>query len=358
MLIEAKENKIQSQLAANRYVGVGIALSMDKEEKRASIMTVIRNGPAWHGGMKAKDIILTIDGESTESKDLVQVVEELRGEAGSEVTIVVRQPQAEESRELKLTRGRVFIPTIAGIGKTADDEPVFVIESAKEFALVQINQFGPSTLHELKQVEAKLRGENIRGIILDLRSEGGGGLLHDCVLVADALLKAGVIGHVRDADKTQTFKAKSGTLFQDLPIVVWVSRHSETTAVFLTAALQDQGRAVIVGEPTVGKRFVRSNVKLPGREEQIQIATAVLQRGDGTPLLGREENQYPMPLVLEGQTVSPKGRPGFIIPDHVVLMTNRDRKEVESSLLNKSLEVLRKVTGQESTPPKPKPVSG
>lgn len=353
--INEEEGKVQGQLAANKYVGVGIALGMNQEEKRASIMTVIKNGPAWQVGAKTKDIILSIDGRSTESKNLEEVVKELRGEEGSTVTMVVRQPDAKENRELKLTRGRVFIPTLEGMRKTADLEDVYTLDAAPEFALIRITQFGPSTLHELKQAETKLRGDNIRGIILDLRT--GGGLLHDCVLIADALLSEGVIGHVRTPESTETFKAGSGTLFQDLPIVVLVSRYSEASAVFLTAALQDRGRATIVGEPTVGKKYVRSDIKVPGREGQIRIATGILERGDGTSLLGVEENEFPVRMVLTGRPLNQKQKPTFIVPDHVVASQPMPT-DPEKALIEKAIEVLRKSSGVEASPEKPMKVSG
>ena len=352
--IDEEESKVQGQLATNKYVGVGVALGMNQEEKRASIVTVIKNGPAWHGGAKPEDIILTIEGQSTESKNLQEVVQELRGKEGSKLTIVVRQPKANESRELKLTRGRVFIPTLAGSRKTPDDEEVYTLGSAPEFALVRITQFGPSTLHELKQVEPKLR-DSIRGVILDLRA--GGGLLHDCVLVADALLTDGVIGHLRTPESRQTFKADSGTLFQDLPIVVLTSKYSEVSAVFLAAALQDQGRAIIVGEPTVGRRYVRSDVTIPGRKGQIRIATGILERGDGTSLLGMEQNQHRIPRIEAGRPVDQKQKPTFILPDHVVPF-QPVRTDAPEAMIDKAVEVLRKSSRTEPSSEKPMKVSG
>jgi C-terminal peptidase prc len=353
--IDEEQGKVQGQLAANKYVGIGIALGMDQDEKRASIMTVIKNGPAWHAQAKPKDIILTIDGQSTEGKDLTEVVQELRGEEGSQFTMVVRQPDAKENRELKLTRGRVFIPTLEGTRKTPDEETVYTLDAAPEFALIRILQFGPSTLHELKQVEPQLRAENVRGIILDLRT--GGGLLHDCVLVADALLSEGIIGHVRTPESKQTFNAGSGTLFEDLPMVVLVSRHSEASAVFLTAALQDLGRAVVVGEPTEGRKYVRSDVKVPGHEGQFRIATGVLERGDGTSLLGLDESQRLIPLIEAERPAAQKQKPTYIRPDHVSVFQPM-RTEGQDALINIAVEILRKASGTAASAEKPLKVSG
>ena len=88
-----------------------------------------------------------------------------------------------------------FIPTVEGYQQLSEAQWQYQIESAKDLAYIRINRIGSSTLHELREVEAKLRGKEIRGIVLDLRH--GGGVLHDVVLVADGLLNEGKIGSMR-----------------------------------------------------------------------------------------------------------------------------------------------------------------
>lgn len=223
-LIDAKISQIQSQVLNNRYVGTGVALAMNGEEQLTQITKVFYNGPAWKAGAESRVLILEIDGESTKSKELNHVIEALRGEAGSDVEIVVRQPDSEELRKLTMTRGRLFIPSIEGFREESDGQWQYTVDSDRDIALLRIKSIGPSTLHELRQVAVKLRGQDIRGIVIDLR--GGGGMLHDVVMVADSLLDGGTIGHVRSWDTSIEHEARPGDLFQGLPIAVLVAKHT------------------------------------------------------------------------------------------------------------------------------------
>ena len=347
-LIDANDNKVQGQLAANRYVGTGIALGMSEQEKLPTITRVFYNGPAWKAGVQVDDIIVEIDSETTASLKLQNVVEMLRGEENSEVEVVVRQPDSKELRRLTIERGRVFIPTVEGHRQISAGEWDYTIESAEDIALLRIKNIGPSTLHELRQVETKLRGQNIRGIILDLRF--GGGLLHDLVMVADSLLDGGVIGHVRSLDAVKTYEARPGALFQNIPMAVLIAEHAATDRVFLTAALQDRNRAIIIGERTSGKTYVNQFVPIPDRDEKIRLAVAVAQRGDGTPLLGNRPHWSPAThFQVTEATERKRSLPRFIVPDHLVharLHGNSDKAPdppplADNPMLAKAIEVLR-----------------
>ena len=369
-LIDAPSGKIQRQLAANRYVGTGIALTMNKAHELPAISKVFLDGPAWRAGIRANDLILEIEGEATASKQLKQIVEELRGETGSEVTFVVRQPDADESRTLTVTRGRVFIPTVEGHHEISEGRWAYTIDGAQELAYVRFKSIGPSTLHELRQVEEKLRQEpeQVRGIVLDLRS--GGGILHDLVMVADGLLDGGIIGHVRSLDSVKTYEANPGALFQDLPMVVLIGEFANADRVFLTAALQDNGRALIVGRPTTSETYVGQLVPLPGRDEFVRIAVGVMQRGNGTPLLKPQRGRFGLELSASLQhlnsSAAGRKRAPFIAPDHVVaaaktleeaMLDKVSVKQLADAMLDKAIEVLRAEIEGRSTAPNPN-VSG
>ncbi|QDU10428.1 S41 family peptidase [Gimesia aquarii] len=313
-LIDAKNSKVQEQLAANRYVGVGIAISMNQHEGYPAIPSVIYNGPAWKAGIKPGTLILKVNDKSMKSKALTHVIQHLRGEAGSEVTISIRQPGSQESRTVTMTRGRVFIPTVEGSRKVSEGEWQYTLDAARDIAVFRFSRIGPSTLHELRQIENKLRKEKISGIILDLRS--GNGILHDTIMVADSLLDGGVIGHIQSLDSIQKHEARPGALFQNIPLVVLVSKHTSSGHVFLTAALQDNKRAIVIGEPTSGQTYVRSTVSLPNRNDKIVMATALMQRGDGTTLLTHPFRSSPSVSHTFEKTSKLKKKSGFILPDH------------------------------------------
>jgi len=319
-LVDAKGDVVQEQLRANRYVGTGIALGTHGEPRQPVINKVIYNGPAWHAGINKGDVILEIDGIPTAGTEMNEILKLLRGEEGSDVTVLVRNMDSEESRTITMTRGRVFIPTVLGSHERTEGGWEYVLESATDVAVLRITNFGPSTLHELRQVEMQLRDSHLRGIILDLRE--GGGLLHDVEMVADALIDGGVVGHVRLLDDYRTVEAGPGAMFPDLRMAVLMMKGSNADRVFLAAALQDQDRALVVGEMSADVPYVRAPVPLPGRDQNLIMATGMMYRGDGTLLLGMNRSlavrpQMPAPAYAPGQgrlqqTVKPQP---YIVPN-------------------------------------------
>ena len=276
--IDAEEVRVQSQVAANRYVGIGIALTMIKEIP--TINRLFYDGPGRRSGALKNDQILHIDGEPTAGKSLKQVIDELRGEEGSVVSLRLKQPNG-EPRDLDVPRGVTFIPTIEGSVQQSPGKWDYTVESAPEIGLLRIRHVGPSTIHELKKIEAQLRSEQLRGLVLDLR--GGGGIMHDVVMFADQFLDGGTIGYEESTTGIKQYKALRNCLFGDIPIAVLVARFASPDRVFLAAALQDQARAVVIGEPNNQPVFVRRHITL-GNNEQLLLATGRLQRGNGTTL--------------------------------------------------------------------------
>ena len=337
-LIDSKANEVNEQVINNRYVGTGIQLATNREEGLTQITKVFYNGPAWHAGVESMDLILEIDGESTASRGLAEVVEALRGESGSDVEVVVRQPDSKDSRRLTMTRGRVFIPSIEGFREKSDGRWQYRVDSAKNVAFLRVKSIGPSTLHEFRQIAAKLSREDVGGIIIDLRE--GGGILHDIVMVADSLMDGGTIGHVQSLERTIKHTARSGDLVDGLPIVLLVGKKTSAGNVFLAAALQDNGRAIVVGQSTIGETYVSKFVSVPGMDVQLKLATAIMLRGDKTPILPSRVKQLPN---SESSINRKPHRPGFIIPDHVVQFAPNAKtgpKESVDPVLKKAIEVL------------------
>ena len=312
-LIPAEEARIQNSLNANRYVGVGIALAMDEGPM---VARVIYDGPGWKAGLKPQDKILAIDGQATQAKDLKQILNDLRGEEGSVVTLKLQQPH-EEAREIAVTRGITFIPTVLGSRELSPGNWQYTLDEATSIALLKISRIGPSTVHELKRIEASLRDTQLHGVILDLRQ--GGGTLHDVVMLADQLLEGGVIGFAKGVDSTVKHEARPSSLFRDIPMAVLVDSHANSDRVFLAAALQDHRRAVVIGEPNLDPVFIRSHVDLPSGDKLV-MATGLLQRSDGTTLRKWSPGFAARQAVATLSARKPPTRttPDFIMPDHVV----------------------------------------
>src|SRR5262249_40948978 len=154
------------------------------------IMVPFRGGPAHKAGARVNDLILSVDGASTEGKTIAQVVEMIRGEEGTEVTFTVRQPKSDEKRDLRMTRGVVPFEHIAGYRPGRKDLWEFRIKPDEAIGYAHVNSITTSIVHELRDLEKQLRKEEIRALILDLRYSVGYRMQH-ALLAADALLDGG-----------------------------------------------------------------------------------------------------------------------------------------------------------------------
>src|SRR5262245_98279 len=258
------EARIAGQISGNRYVGIGIQLAQDAKENLPRIVTPIRGGPAHRGGMRAGDRIVQVDGKDLAGVGLQKAIEWLRGEEGTSLTVVVRQPGG-APRTLKLTRTVVPFDDVYGF-RRAGDGWTFRVEAdgkTSPVGYLAVRSLRSSTLHELRRLEPKLRAEGARALVLDFRAAAGGSLSH-VALVADGLLDGGLLWRTRDAHgETQEFTADRDCLFRDWPVVALVDGTNDRGLSALMAALQDNGRAVLVGETTKADGYGLAAVPLP-----------------------------------------------------------------------------------------------
>jgi carboxyl-terminal processing protease len=199
--------------------------------------------------------------------------------------MTVRQPAEKDVRTLTMVRSEVPFETVQGFRRQADDTWTYRIDPAKPVGYVWIKSIKSSTLHELREVERKLKADGIRSLIIDLRSSASmDDLLQHAALAADGLLDSGVLWRLRDKQNQVTeINADPECLFRAWPLAVLVN--SETRSVCqaaLAAALQDQGRAFLVGEPPRCDGFVTSRVNLPDDQGALFLRTARLERASGS----------------------------------------------------------------------------
>ena len=342
-LISHDDLRIQTQLQGNRYVGVGIALGYDKKLKLPQIFDRFVRGPAHKAGIERGDLIVEVDGRDTQGMPLQDVVQLLRGEEGTNVTMVVRQPDATETRRCEITRGVVPRETVVGYERLPDDDWNFRPESEMPIGYVRIQEITSSTLHELRRIERRLESEGIRAVVFDFRGNPGG-RLHDHVSLANGLLDGGVIGQVRIGEKVDEFKADRNCLFRDWPAIALVDRHVAGGVEALVAALQDHGRAVVVGEPTAGAGYVKRAVPIPGSKRSVILATGVLERADGTPLVAPARPSG-IPVRRASRPVSTDGARWRVKPEHIVVRSEpagseQKKTPATDAQLAKALELL------------------
>jgi C-terminal peptidase prc len=314
------------QVSANRYVGIGIQIALDEKEQRPKLVTPFRRGPAHRAGARPGDLIHQVDGRDTQGAGLMKVVEWLRGEEGTAVTVVVGQPGAAQTRTLRMTRGVVPIDSVHGYRRQGEDGWRYRVDPAGPVAYVRVNALTSSTLHELRQAERQLRAEGARAVVLDLRFCTGGAL-HPAELVAGGLLDGGLMWRVQDArGGVREYRAEREGLFRGWPMAVLVNEFTSGAAPqAVAAALQDNGRAVLVGERARGDGHVTSIVHVPGGQGAIPLYTGRLERAAGAA----------------------RGWP--LRPDHPVAVTEAQRAAIEKWLREKALSEV--PPGDASRPP-------
>jgi carboxyl-terminal processing protease len=295
-IMSAQERKVAEQFQGNRYVGIHIALGVNDEQKLPSMFDVFEGGPADRAGVLKGDLLEEVNGMSTRGVLLREVVDRLRGEEGTDVTIKVRQPKAKTSRVLKITRGQRPHATVQGLRKQPSGDWDTRVNQSDSIAYLRINEIAASTPHELRKLAQQLQREKAQALVLDLRGLRGSSI-HPAALLADTLLDQGTIGRTRTVHGETTYEADSDGLFQGWPLAVLVDSGTGGTAEWIAAALQDNHRAVLVGTPTSGATLPHLRFPVPNTPTQvvstiaigdgswsIELTTATLEHGDGRPL--------------------------------------------------------------------------
>ena len=278
-------NRIEEQLTANRYVGIGITLQTNDKHKRCSMGTVFPEGPAAIVGAKDGDLILKVDGRNTAGKSIVDLVNVLRGAAGTDVEVELRQPDEDETRTYTITRGVVPISSIGPITYSRDRRAVGI----------RIEKISGSTVHELRKMESRLN-DDTELVILDVRYVRNHDL-HNGKLLANVLIDGGVVGGVETNAGVQKFSAEPERLFSNRRLVLLIGPNTSGTIEWIAAALQDHDQAVLVGASTSGRGFVMATVPTAAPDLMVTLPVGRLRRADGGRL--DEPNESMLDHTLE-----------------------------------------------------------
>lgn len=303
--------RVADQISGNRYVGIGIQLRVHPDEKLPQIVIPFRGGPAHKADIKPNDLIVAVDGKSTKGVPLGKVVEMLRGEEGTTLTVVVRAPGSAEKRTVKMTRSVVPFEHVMGYRRASEDAWDYLIDPKSPIGYVRVDSCSSSTPHELRQVERRLRSRGARALVLDFRSSQGGSEQHNATLLAGALLDDALLWRFHGAGKeVREFRSGRDCLFRDWPMAVLVNDNVDSAEGTVVAALQDNRRAVLVGEPTRVGGFVNGRIPLPDGQGALTLRTGRLER-------------------------TAKGRGWPVEPDHAVTLTKKQRAALDAWLREK-----------------------
>lgn len=254
VFLKPSDNEALASDLSGQFEGIGAELTMDNGQ--VTVIAPLASSPAEKAGIKAKDIILEVDGTSTADLSLNEVVGKIRGKAGTEVKLKIVHSGSDKPTDISVTRQNIKIDSI-----TYSTIQI----SGKKIAILKISQFGDDTVSLAKKYAAQINKDGVSGIILDLRNDPGG-YLDSSVEVANLFLAKDklVVAEVDKNGARTEYKTESGSLLPDYPLVVLVNGGSASAAEILTGAIKDNNRGKIIGEKTFGKGCVQQIESLPG----------------------------------------------------------------------------------------------
>jgi len=245
-----------------KFGGLGIEVGV--EDGYIKVISPIDDTPAEKAGIKAGDLIVTLDGEPVRDMALSDAVERMRGEPGTNIKLSIRREGEGELLEFVLTRAEIKVASVRS-------ETL-----SKGIGYLRITQFQEKSGRELNKQIKKLQeseGE-LKGLVLDLRNNPGG-VLDAAVEICDAFLDSGLIvyteGRLEESDLR--YSATSNTIAKDIPLVVLINGGSASASEIVAGALQDHHRAVILGTQSFGKGSVQSVLPIAGNKA-IKLTTA------------------------------------------------------------------------------------
>ena len=245
--LDPKEFKEMQIDTSGELTGVGIQITLDKDTKEILVVSPIEGTPASRAGVQPKDVIVSIDGKPTKGMTTEDAVKLIRGQEGSQVTLGLRRNG--EVVTVPLKRARIAINAVESRLNTAAD--------GKKVGYIRLKQFNANAAREMRAAIRELEKDGAQGYVLDLRSNPGG-LLEASIDIARQWLDEGTIVSTKTRDGIQDVRRATGNALTNSPVVVLVNEGSASASEILSGALQDNKRAVLVGQKTFGKGLVQS----------------------------------------------------------------------------------------------------
>ena len=270
----------------------GIGAEIDVHEDRLRIVSPLEDSPAWQSGVMAGDIVLEIDGESTQGISITEAVNRLTGPQGTKVTVKVQHLSGQE-QEITITRAKINVQTVRGMRRDADNHWDYTLDPAHSVGYIRITQFTRDTAQAVADVLEQLKQQNTKGLILDLRFNPGG-LLDSAVKVSDYFLSDGqrIVSVKGRAVPEQVQLATDANTLTSMPIVVLANEASASAAEIVTGALADNQRAKFIGSRTFGKGSVQQVRMLENGQGALKITHAYYYLPNGRNIHRRENDEH------------------------------------------------------------------
>jgi carboxyl-terminal processing protease len=281
------------------FEGLGFEITI--RDKVLTVVAPIEDTPAFRAGIQPGDQIVRIEGKSTRDMNLLDAVKRLRGPRGTQVTITIMRSGFAEPQDFTITRDVIPIRSVRSR----------VLEEG--YGYIRVNQFIEKTHSDLKKALEQLEGKEgkLKGLVLDLRNDPGG-LLEQAVKVTDEFLESGLIVYTEGRVEGQKMKfyAQKKDRVRDYPMIVLVNAGSASASEIVAGALQDHGRAVILGTQTFGKGSVQTIIPLEDGSA-LRLTTARYYTPKGRSI--QAQGITPDIIVADASPEGRKGGPSRVI---------------------------------------------
>lgn len=305
------------QMATGKYAGIGSIIRYHKKHDRVVIDEPYINTPSQDAGLKAGDIILTVDGKDIKGLMPTNVTDMLRGEAGTTLELRFQRPGEKEPRTVHITRRTIQLPAIPYYGIIDDG-----------IGYINLNSFTSGCAREMRHALLQLMSQGAKALVLDIR-DNVGGAINEAVDITNLFLPKGVkvvYTKGKQASMNHEYSTTTDPIAPDMPLVVLVNGMSASSSEIVSGALQDMDRAVIMGTRTFGKGLVQAIRDVPYRGE-LKITTGRYYIPSGRCIQAHEYNHDGsskiIPDSLRSTFYTKAGRPvtdgGGIQPDSVIL---------------------------------------
>ncbi|HKI30605.1 MAG TPA: S41 family peptidase [Gemmataceae bacterium] len=376
--INPHEYKQFSKNSKGEFGGVGIQIGYDRQKGGVlSVISPMPGTPAYEAGVLAGDVIVKIDGKSTETMRLTEAVDMIQGEPGEKVTLTVLHEGSKEPTDIEIVRAKIQVQAVMGDRRKADTptEWDYFIDKENKIGYIRLTGFSETAPKEMKDAVTQLQKQGLRGLVIDLRNNPGG-LLRAAVEISNLFISEGKIVSTKGRNhKDEVYEAKPGNTIlpaEKCPIAILVNRYSASASEILSACLQDHDRAVVVGERSYGKGSVQNVIEMKegGDTAALKLTTASYWRPSG-------KNIHRFPDAKESDEWGVKPNEGFEVKlsdeerlSYMLDRTQRDvvrgkgngaeppkdekdkKKPFEDRVLNKALEYLRgEIKRAEARPP-------
>ena len=236
--LTAAEVKARDQSLSGTFVGIGAVL--DLRNNAATVVRVIPDSPAEKAGLRAGEVILRVDGASVASQTIEQIVVKVRGPEGTSVTLGLQDIDGSE-RSLTIVRAKLNLPLVS-----------WSLAPGSKDAVIRLESFSTGAAKAMVGAITEARAKGAVGIVLDLRANPGG-YVNEAMDVASQFLGSGVVYVSQDRSGKQVpHEVAGGGVATNIPLVVLVDGQTASSAEIVTGAIQDAGRATVVGETTYG----------------------------------------------------------------------------------------------------------